>query len=670
MAADNDLSAWADSDIVEMRTADFDDDEVVVIAQLDKPGTGAHYLQIAGGSVYDLGDLGIIDMCDPKTLSDFIESTVREFPADRYMLILWDHGTGWTAAPRRSFGSDNSSGTKMSIADGELRMALQDAYEATGKKINIIAFDACLMQQAEVACEAKDHAKVMVAAQTNWPIAGFPYDILLQEISVHASDNEKTVAAAIVDLCADYYGTIQPASISAITLEYIDDLAEKTAALYNACKYSSPSENIVTVRDAVQTIPFIGSTPSPDDDIVDYGDLLNGLNNAAFCRPQINDLHEVYAKIILRSENWGTQYSGISGLDIWFPLYYEQFKQLSPYYRPLSWNQSQWQSFLNWFYDQDDIRPEPTSITSIAITGNNYRLYWHDSYDLADVTYTALLMTDTVSIFHDNAEDTLQWQLDGFTLNPDTVHSGSFSFFSGNASNLVSSMTTKQPIDLHGAGLLSLYMNYQTEDMHDSIIIKFGISPIASYYGSSSGWINRRVLLPSVTDPISIEYRTNASINNGGCYIDDITVQELTNDREIGGVIARHHADTTIFVFNELKGEYLAAVRPCDTYGNTGDLSAFYHFSIEEYAIPYSLPNPFQDDCTIVLDYPDSLQPVVKILSISGRLVRQFGYDAIHEKQISWDGTDLNGHPVSAGLYFIVLHDKTFTRIGKIARQT
>ncbi|HEX7320891.1 MAG TPA: clostripain-related cysteine peptidase, partial [bacterium] len=102
MAADNDLSAWADSDIVEMRTANFDDDAVAVIAQLDKPGTGANYLQITGGSVYNLGALGIIDMCDPKTLSDFIEGTIREFPADRYMLILWDHGTGWTAAPRRS----------------------------------------------------------------------------------------------------------------------------------------------------------------------------------------------------------------------------------------------------------------------------------------------------------------------------------------------------------------------------------------------------------------------------------------------------------------------------------------------------------------------------------------------------------------------------------------
>jgi len=666
MAADNDLSAWADSDIVEMRTANFDDDAVAVIAQLDKPGTGANYLQITGGSVYNLGALGIIDMCDPKTLSDFIEGTIREFPADRYMLILWDHGTGWTAAPRRSFGSDNSSGAQMSIANGDLRQALQDAYEATGKKINIIAFDACLMQQVEVAREVMDHAKVMVAAQTNWPIAGFPYDILLQSVSNHAGDNEKTVAAAIVEFCADRYGSIQPASMSAIDLEYIDDLTKKTAALYETCKYGRPAGNIINVRDAVQTIPFIGSTPSPDDDIVDYGDLLNGLNNAAFCRPQINDLHEVYAKIILRSEYWGAQYAGISGLDIWFPLYYEQFKQLYSYYRPLTWNQSQWQSFLNWFYDQDDIRPEPTSITSIAVTGNNYRSSWYDSYDLADVIYTAMLMTDTVSIFQDDAEDTSQWQLDGFTLNPDTAHSGSFSFFSGNASNLASSMTTRQLIELPGAGLLSLYMKYRTEDMKDSIIIRFGTGPAESYYGSSNGWIDRRILLPAGTYPIDIEYHTNASTNNGGCYIDDITIQELIDSRQLrSGLI-----DTTIFVFNELKGDYLAAVRPCDAYGNTGDLSAFYHFSIEEYAAPYSIPNPFQDECAIVLDYPDSLQPVVKILSVSGRLVRQFGYDAIHNKQISWDGTDLNGHPVSAGLYFIVLHDKTFTRIGKIARQT
>jgi hypothetical protein len=665
MAADNDLVAWADSDIVEMRAANIADDDVAVIVQLDRPGTGAQYLQIAG-DVYNLGNLGIIDMCDPRTLSDFIEWTVREFPSDRYILILWDHGTGWTAAPRRSFGSDFSSGTRMSIANGDLRKALQDSYEATGKKLNIIAFDACLMQQAEVAYEAKDYAKVMVAAQTNWPIAGFPYDILLQEISDHAGDDEKTVAAAIVDLCAHYYGTTYSASISAIALEYIDDLEETTAALFKTCKYGRPAGNMDAVRDAVQTIPFIGSTPSPDDDIIDYGDLLNRLKDAAFCQEQIIDLLEVYAKSILRSKSWGTQYAGVSGLDIWFPLYYEQFKQLSPYYRPLTWNRSRWQSFLNWFYDQDDVRPEPTSITGIQVTGNNYRSYWHDSYDLADVTYTALLMTDTVTVFRDDAEDTLQWQFFGFTLSPDTAHSGSSSFFSGNASNLISNMATKQPIDLHGAGLLSLYMNYRTEDMKDSIIIRFGTGLAETYYGSSNGWINHRIILPPGTEPISIEYRTNASINNGGCYIDDITIQELADSRQLrSGII-----DTTIFVFNELKGDYLAAVRPCDAYGNTGDLSVFYPFSINEYASPYSMPNPFQDDCKIILDYPDSLQPSVKIFSISGRLVRHFGNNAIHDRHISWDGMDCNGHPVGAGLYFIVLHDKAFTKVGKIARQT
>ena len=40
-------------------------------------------------------DLGELNMGDPQTLYDFIYWSMTNYPADKYFLILWDHGSGW-----------------------------------------------------------------------------------------------------------------------------------------------------------------------------------------------------------------------------------------------------------------------------------------------------------------------------------------------------------------------------------------------------------------------------------------------------------------------------------------------------------------------------------------------------------------------------------------------
>ncbi|MCK5258246.1 MAG: T9SS type A sorting domain-containing protein, partial [Thermoplasmatales archaeon] len=127
--------------------------------------------------------------------------------------------------------------------------------------------------------------------------------------------------------------------------------------------------------------------------------------------------------------------------------------------------------------------------------------------------------------------------------------------------------------------------------------------------------------------------------------------------------------DTTIYIFNKLRGEYYYAVYPEDKYENTGNLSNITKVAIENFALPYSNPNPFQTSCDIVLDYPDTLQPIVEIFSISGRRVKKFEAGEIENKTVFWDGKDENNRDVGSGLYYILLKDGSFKKIGKIARQ-
>ena len=81
-----------------------------------------------------------------KTLSDFITWGSRNYPADKYALILWNHGAG----PVGGYGVDELSDFD-SLGLEELRGALTTAKDKTGITFDLIGFDACLMASVEVA---------------------------------------------------------------------------------------------------------------------------------------------------------------------------------------------------------------------------------------------------------------------------------------------------------------------------------------------------------------------------------------------------------------------------------------------------------------------------------------------------------------------------------------
>jgi hypothetical protein len=63
-------------------------------------------------------DLGEANMGDGNVLGEFVRWSMFNYPAERYMLVLWDHGDGWrfldtlaiVAGPRRLWRpSENSA---------------------------------------------------------------------------------------------------------------------------------------------------------------------------------------------------------------------------------------------------------------------------------------------------------------------------------------------------------------------------------------------------------------------------------------------------------------------------------------------------------------------------------------------------------------------------------
>ena len=86
--------------------------------------------------------LSQLDCTAAATLLDFINWGVANYPADRYILMFWDHGGG----PIYGFGYDEwNSDTYAALTLDEIQLALA----SSGVKFDFIGMDCCIMSCLE-----------------------------------------------------------------------------------------------------------------------------------------------------------------------------------------------------------------------------------------------------------------------------------------------------------------------------------------------------------------------------------------------------------------------------------------------------------------------------------------------------------------------------------------
>lgn len=115
-------------------------------------------------------DLGKRNMGDAGTLSDFITYGFARYPAERTLLILWDHGGGPVGGVCFDEHFDDDGLTLQ-----ELGRALGEGVPK-GEMLEMIALDACLMSSAEVGMTAAGSARYLLASQEIVTGSGFDYD--------------------------------------------------------------------------------------------------------------------------------------------------------------------------------------------------------------------------------------------------------------------------------------------------------------------------------------------------------------------------------------------------------------------------------------------------------------------------------------------------------------
>ena len=148
--------------------------------------------QISGNSLYMLEkNAGNKNMTDPDTLAEFIQYCGKNFPANRNMLILWDHGGGSVTG----FGSDEkfSYGGTMDLT--KVRKALGNG----GVTFDFIGFDACLMATIETGLTVSNYADYLIASEETESGYGWYYTNWLKTLSDNTSIPTIELGKVIVD---------------------------------------------------------------------------------------------------------------------------------------------------------------------------------------------------------------------------------------------------------------------------------------------------------------------------------------------------------------------------------------------------------------------------------------------------------------------------------------
>lgn len=213
-------------------------DSVDIVVQFDRPKSPdprfggwpeAHRFHVTPGmepipanAVADWGDGRggrEVPSDHPATLADFLHWAAPRYPADNVMLVVADHGFGWQGLCI----DDTSHGDYMMVRE------LAGVLAASPVRIDVLAFDACLMQGLEVAWQLKD-CPVGVIVGSEAPGRQWPLAQILQTPARQPSIVPEDYARRICDLYVDSHAE-PDVTLSALRTACTRPLGEATQAL-------------------------------------------------------------------------------------------------------------------------------------------------------------------------------------------------------------------------------------------------------------------------------------------------------------------------------------------------------------------------------------------------------------------------------------------------------
>ena len=168
-----------------------------------------------------------------STLSSYINWGMENYPAEKYGVILWNHGGALDGV----CFDDNFSGDGLTAS--EVVTAMNTVYAKNGdSKLEFIGYDACLMGCQDIAEFNAPYFNYMVSSEETENGDGWDYEGWIDDVYAHKST--ETILKACCTSFVSQYGTYNnDQTLSLLDLSKMDNYFTKFEAFASAIKQTA-----------------------------------------------------------------------------------------------------------------------------------------------------------------------------------------------------------------------------------------------------------------------------------------------------------------------------------------------------------------------------------------------------------------------------------------------
>jgi hypothetical protein len=374
----------------------------------DGPNGAVRYIIGGPGKVLSEGHNSWYDSGDPHELIKAAKWLYQQYPAERYALVLWSHGSGWqpeemhmvatqarnndqiakaellerSAAPgsramfrtslarilrvneptERAILFDDGSGHSLDTL--ELEDVMCQIQAVIGQPIDLLGMDACLMATLEVAYQVSRSVRCLAASQEPVPGTSWPYDQIYGELRSKPDCTARQLAVLIVKQYLAYYqANPQEAGVTEVAMDLtnIERIAHAISSL-SSCLLENMDQSAdklwkIQVKTREKESCEERHKPNKfENHLWDIRSLAAGLIKAqtsskvqAAARKVIESL-AVKSQCVLAGGHIGKWFNDTGGVAIY--LVPPGINRISPYYKELSLSaDSYWNEMLEAYHN-------------------------------------------------------------------------------------------------------------------------------------------------------------------------------------------------------------------------------------------------------------------------------------------------------------------------------
>ena len=249
--------------------------------------------------------------CTPMSkgnITEFIKKAVAQAPADRYVLVLWDHGGG-------SIHGYGDSQNLSSVID------IQEAIKNSGVHFDIIGYDACLMATLDSAYSLKDYADYYVASEETEDGYGWDYKKIMETVAANKSISSRDLAVRITEVYQERYINDPTHTLSVIDLSKIEAVKTAYENYTNAMNSNISAQGTglnawVDFNDARKKVDHYAEYADSEYLLVDLKDLVSLSSNG---NNDFDLIEAINNAVISNKSGRATSY----GISIFMPYYYD-----------------------------------------------------------------------------------------------------------------------------------------------------------------------------------------------------------------------------------------------------------------------------------------------------------------------------------------------------------